>query len=114
MCCLCITDPVAVEYGLGGRVVVGWGVLERTKCHPPRQREWGWGSFLRGNSCAARPHTELVGHPVVGRFVYFYPLGKIVQCELFIRPLICHVSAFGRLVSVCGGRSLCTEEFDAS
>lgn len=40
--------------------------------------------------------------------------GKLFSAScLFIRPLIFHVSAFGRSVSLCGVRRLYTEQVDA-
>lgn len=48
----------------------------------------GMGLFLQKEVVGLVGLTQTWGHPVSGWFVYFYPLGKTVQQELFSRSLI--------------------------
>lgn len=116
------------EEGLRKREEEGvavWGMWgkERGRGIPPTkivvERFWGLG---RSQETVVAPsqasHRAALGHPVTDRQTYqmvwpgqtdrdlfiFHPLaagGKIVQHKLFIRPLICHVSAFTRGECVC-------------
>ncbi len=91
-----------------------WGKEGGGEYHPLRQL-WrgsgGWAAHRKQLWLHPRPHTEQPGPPshrqtdlpngLAGPnrrgFVYFSSFGgggKIVQHKLFIRPLICHVSAF--------------------
>lgn len=64
------------------------------ECHPERRvvcAQGGWGCSCKRSGWTGGPHTETWGHPVSSWFVYFYPLGKTVQQELFSGSLICCV-----------------------